>query len=214
MIRILLADDHVLFREGLKQILGKHRDLRVVDEAGSGTEAMEKILNGRYDVIILDISMPGRSGLDILGEIRTHHPDLPVLILSMHPEEQYAVRVLRAGAAGYLTKESAAAELITAIRKVAAGGRYISPAVAERLAEAMEHGAERAPHQLLSNREDQVMRMLASGKSLREIADDLFLSEKTITTYRARILEKMKLRNNVELTHYAITHKLLDSSRP
>lgn len=214
MIRILLADDHVLFREGLKQILGKHRDLRVADEAGSGTEAIEKILTGRYDVIILDISMPGRSGLDILHEIRARHPDLPVLILSMHPEEQYAVRVLRAGAAGYLTKESAAAELISAIRKVAAGGRYISPAVAERLADAMDPGTEQASHQLLSNREYQVMRMLASGKSLREIADDLFLSEKTITTYRARILEKMKLRNNVELTHYAITHKLLDSSRP
>ncbi|MBE0645831.1 MAG: response regulator transcription factor [Bacteroidetes bacterium] len=210
MIRILLADDHVLFREGLKQILGKHKELRVLDEAGSGTEALEKIFSKRYDVVILDISMPGRGGLDILGEIKKEHPDLPVLILSMHPEDQYAVRVLRAGAAGYLTKESAASELITAIHKVASGGRYISPSVAERLADAVVVDHQEAPHQTLSNREYQVMRMLASGKTLKEIAEDLFLSEKTITTYRARILEKMKLRNNVDLSHYAIKHKLLD----
>ncbi len=210
MIRILLADDHVLFREGLKQILGKHKELRVLDEAGSGTEALEKIYNEHYDVVILDISMPGRSGLDILGEIRKAHPDLPVLILSMHPEDQYAVRVLRAGAAGYLTKESAASELITAIHKVASGGRYISPSVAERLADAVKVDHQGAPHQTLSNREYQVMRMLASGKTLKEIAEDLFLSEKTISTYRARILEKMRLRNNVDLSHYAIKHNLLD----
>ena len=210
MIRILLADDHVLFREGLKQILGKHKDLRVMDEAGSGTEALEKIFRGRYDVVILDVSMPGRSGLDILGEIRREKPDVPVLILSMHPEDQYAVRVLRAGAAGYLTKESAAAELITAIHKVASGGRYISPQVAERLADAVKVDHQEAPHQLLSNREFQVMRMLASGKTLKEIAEDLILSEKTITTYRARILDKMGLRNNVDLSHYAIKHNLLD----
>lgn len=210
MIRILLADDHVLFREGLKQILGKHKELRVLDEAGSGTEALEKIYSKRYDVVILDISMPGRSGLDILGEIRKEHPDLPVLILSMHPEDQYAVRVLRAGAAGYLTKESAASELITAIHKVASGGRYISPSVAERLADAVKIDHQEAPHHALSNREYQVMRMLASGKTLKEIAEDLFLSEKTITTYRARILEKMNLRNNVDLSHYAIEHHLLD----
>jgi DNA-binding NarL/FixJ family response regulator len=210
MIRILLADDHVLFREGLKQILGKHKELRVMDEAGSGTEALEKIYHNRYDVVILDISMPGRSGLDILGEIRSERPDLPVLILSMHPEDQYAVRVLRAGAAGYLTKESAASELITAIHKVASGGRYISAEVAERLADAVKIDHQAAPHQQLSNREFQVMRMLAAGKTLREIAESLILSEKTITTYRARILEKMNLRNNVDLSHYAIQHRLLD----
>lgn len=210
MIRILLADDHVLFREGLKQILGKHKELRVMDEAGSGTEALEKIYRNRYDVVILDISMPGRSGLDILSEIRSERPDLPVLILSMHPEDQYAVRVLRAGAAGYLTKESAASELITAIHKVASGGRYISAEVAERLADAVKIDHQAAPHQQLSNREFQVMRMLAAGKTLREIAESLILSEKTITTYRARILEKMNLRNNVDLSHYAIQHRLLD----
>lgn len=210
MIKILIADDHVLFREGLKQILGKHRDLRVIDEAGSGNEAMQKILHSSCDVVILDISMPGRSGLDILAEIRKVKPDLPVLIVSMHPEDQYAVRVLRAGASGYLTKESAASELISAIHKVSSGGRYISPSVAERLADAIENDRAEAPHHALSNREFQVMRMLATGKTLREIAEDLILSEKTITTYRARILEKMDLRNNVELSHYAIKHKLLD----
>jgi two-component system invasion response regulator UvrY len=210
MIRILIADDHALFREGLKQILGKHKEFRVIDEAGSGTEALEKIFKVRYDLVILDISMPGRSGLDILAEIRREEPDLPVLILSMHPEDQYAVRVLRAGAAGYLTKESAASELITAIHKVASGGRYISASVAERLADAVKTDQPDVPHLLLSNREYQVMRMLASGRTLKEIAEDLFLSEKTITTYRARILEKMKLRNNVDLSHYAIEHKLLD----
>lgn len=210
MIKILIADDHVLFREGLKQILGRHRELRVIDEAGSGNEAMQKILHSSCDVVILDISMPGRSGLDILAEIRKVKPDLPVLIVSMHPEDQYAVRVLRAGASGYLTKESAAAELISAIHKVAAGGRYISPSVAERLADAIENDRDEAPHHTLSNREFQVMRMLAAGKTLKEIAEDLILSEKTITTYRARILEKMDLRNNVELSHYAIKHDLLD----
>jgi len=210
MIRILIADDHVLFREGLKQILAKHKELRVIDEAGSGNEAMQKILHSDCDVIILDISMPGRSGLDILAEIRKVKPDLPVLIVSMHPEDQYAVRVLRAGASGYLTKESAASELISAIHKIASGGRYISPSVAERLADAIERDREEAPHHALSNREFQVMRMLASGKTLKEIAEDLILSEKTITTYRARILEKMDLRNNVELSHYAIKHDLLD----
>lgn len=210
MIRILLADDHVLFREGLKQILGKHKEFRVVDEVGSGTEAMEKIFNKRYDLVILDISMPGRSGLDILAEIHRENPDMPVLILSMHPEDQYAVRVLRAGAAGYLTKESAASELITAIHRVAAGGRYISSTVAERLADAVTADQGHIPHHRLSNREFQVMCMLASGKTLKEIAEDLFLSEKTITTYRARILEKMQLRNNVDLSRYAIQHNLLD----
>jgi DNA-binding NarL/FixJ family response regulator len=210
MIRILIADDHVLFREGLKQILGKHKELRVIDEAGSGNEAMQKILHSDCDVIILDISMPGRSGLDILAEIRKVKPELPVLIVSMHPEDQYAVRVLRAGASGYLTKESAASELISAIHKIASGGRYISPSVAERLADAIERDREEAPHHALSNREFQVMRMLAAGKTLKEIAEDLILSEKTITTYRARILEKMDLRNNVELSHYAIKHELLD----
>lgn len=209
MIRILIIDDHAMFREGLKQILAKHSDMRVVDEAGSGQEAMEKILHNKLDVILLDISLPGRSGADLLTEIRKEKPELATLVLSMHPEDQYAVRMMKAGASGYLTKESAADELISAIRKVAVGGRYISSKLAEEMAVALDTNTPKLPHQMLSNREFQVMRMLASGKSLKEIADELFLSEKTVTTYRARVLEKMRLRNNVELTIYAIENKLL-----
>lgn len=209
MIRILIIDDHAMFREGLKQILAKHSDMRVVDEAGSGQEAMEKILHHKLDVILLDISLPGRSGADLLTEIRKEKPELATLVLSMHPEDQYAVRMMKAGASGYLTKESAADELISAIRKVAVGGRYISSKLAEEMAVALDTNTPKLPHQMLSNREFQVMRMLASGKSLKEIADELFLSEKTVTTYRARVLEKMRLRNNVELTIYAIENKLL-----
>lgn len=209
MIRILIVDDHAMFREGLKQILAKHSDMRVVDEAGSSQEAMEKILRHKLDVVLLDISLPGRSGADLLTEIRKEKPELPLLVLSMHPEDQYAVRMMKAGASGYVTKESAAEELITAIRKVAVGGRYISSKLAEEMAVALDINTPKLPHQLLSNREFEVMRLLASGKSLKEIADELFLSEKTITTYRARVLEKMKLRNNVELTLYAIENKLL-----
>ncbi len=209
MIRILIVDDHAMFREGLKQILAKHSDMRVVDEAGSGQEAMEKIQHHKIDVVLLDISLPGRSGADLLTEIKKEKPELATLVLSMHPEDQYAVRMMKAGASGYVTKESAADELISAIRKVAVGGRYISSKLAEEMAVALDTSTPKLPHQTLSNREFQVMRMLASGKSLKEIADELFLSEKTVTTYRARILEKMKLRNNVELTIYAIENKLL-----
>ncbi len=209
MIRILIVDDHAMFREGLKQILAKHSDMRVVDEAGSGQEAMEKILHHKLDVVLLDISLPGRSGADLLTEIKKEKPELSTLVLSMHPEDQYAVRMMKAGASGYVTKESAADELISAIRKVAVGGRYISSKLAEEMAVALDANSAKFPHQSLSNREFQVMRMLASGKSLKEIAEELFLSEKTVTTYRARILEKMRLRNNVELTIYAIENKLL-----
>ncbi len=209
MIRILLADDHSMFREGLKQILERSHDIRVVDEAGNGIDALAKMRHNDYDLALLDISMPGRSGLDILADIRREKPALPVLILSMHPEDQYALRVLKAGAAGYLTKESAADELITAIRRVAAGGRYISAAVADTLVDAIGAPADRPAHEALSNREFQVLCMLAAGRGLREIADELILSEKTITTYRARILDKLHLRNNAELTRYAIDHGLV-----
>ncbi|MFH0991425.1 MAG: response regulator transcription factor [bacterium] len=209
MIRILIVDDHVMFREGLKQILARHSDMRVVDEAGSGPEAISKVLQHKLDVVLLDISLPGRSGPELLLEIKKERPELAVLVVSMHPENQYAVRMMKAGASGYLTKESAADQLISAIRKVAIGGRYISSKLAEEMAVALDTNLPKLPHQMLSNREFQVMRMLASGKSLKEIADDLFLSEKTVTTYRARVLEKMKLKNNVELTLYAIEHTLL-----
>ncbi|MGA2625319.1 MAG: response regulator transcription factor [Bacteroidota bacterium] len=209
MIRILIVDDHVMFREGLKQILAKHRDMNIVGEVGNGTDALQSLRSDEYDVVVLDISMPGQSGWDILNEIKLEKPGLPVLILSMHPEDQYAIRMLKAGASGYISKESVPEELILAIRKVASGGKYVSPALAEKIAYALDSHADKLPHQLLSNREFQVMSMLASGKSLKEIAEELSLSEKTITTYRARILEKLNLRNNVELTHYVIENKLL-----
>jgi DNA-binding NarL/FixJ family response regulator len=207
--RILIADDHALFREGLKQVLAKHADFTVVAEAGDGQEALTLIQQQPLDVVLLDITMPGRSGLDILTDILREKPQLAVLVLSMHPEEQYAVRVLKAGAAGYLTKESAAEDLINAIRKVSGGGKYVSPALAEKLASALRQW-DRLPHQLLSDREFQVMRMLALGKKVKEIAENLCLSEKTVTTYRARVLAKMKLRSNVEVTRYALRHKLID----
>lgn len=210
MINILIADDHALFREGLKQILSRERDISVAAEAASGQETLDLLARHSVDLVILDITMPGRTGLDVLAEIREMKPPIPVLIVSMHPEDQYAVRVIRAGASGYLTKESAASELITAIHRIADGGRYISASVAERIADALESDHHEAPHHALSNREFQVMRLLAAGKTLREIAEDLILSEKTITTYRARILEKMHLRNNVELSQYAMRHKLID----
>ena len=198
-----------MFREGLKQILGREPDVHSVDEAGNGSEAMDRIRARHYTVVVLDISMPGQTGWDILSSIRHEKPGLPVLILSMHPEEQYAVRMLKAGAAGYVTKESAADVLIGAIRKVAAGGLYVSSVLAEKLASTLSPDSTVPLHQQLSNREFQVMSMLASGVTLREIADALCLSEKTITTYRARVLEKLGVRNNVELTRYAMEHKLL-----
>lgn len=209
MIRILIVDDHVMFREGLKQILAKHSDMRVIDEAGSGQEAMEKVLRHKLDVILLDISLPGRNGPELLSEIKKLRPEVSVLVLSMHPEDQYAIRMMKAGALGYLTKESAPEQLISAIRKVSTGSRYISSKLAEEMAVALDSNTPKLPHQMLSNREFAVMRMLASGKSLKEIADELIISEKTVTTYRARILEKMHLHNNVELTLYAIENKLL-----
>jgi len=209
VIRILIVDDHVMFREGLKQILAKHSDMRVVDEAGSGQEAMEKVLRHKLDVILLDISLPGRNGPELLSEIKKNKSDLAVLVLSMHPEDQYAIRMMKAGALGYMTKESAPEELISAIRKVATGRRYISSKLAEEMAVALDTNTAKLPHQLLSNREFQVMRMLASGKTLKDIADEIMISEKTVTTYRARILEKMKLKNNTEITIYAIENKLL-----
>lgn len=209
MIDILLVDDHAMFREGLKQILAKQIDLHVVGEVGNGISAIEEIRRHQYSLVILDISLPGESGWDILSKIKQEQPHLPVLILSMHPEDQYGIRMLRAGASGYVSKESAAEDLITAIRKVASGGRHVSAALAEKLAFAIDANVKEQPHHLLSNREFQVMCMLASGQTLKEIADALCLSEKTITTYRTRILEKLNLRNNVELTHYAIQNKLL-----
>lgn len=210
MIRVFIADDHSLFRTGLQQILAKYADLCIVGEAGTGTEALQGIRESECDVLLLDITMPGRGGLDIMKDVRRENPDVAILILSMHPEDQYAIRVLKAGASGYITKESAAEELIAAIRKVDSGGRFVSAALAEKLAFSLGHNPEFPPHQMLSEREFQVMHMLAAGTKLTGIADALHLSEKTITTYRARILEKLHLHTNAELVHYAIDHKLIE----
>ena len=210
MIKILIADDHPVVRKGLKEIIEDIPDLAVRGEASTGHEALEKVRKGDFDLVVLDISMPGINGLDILKQLKDEKPKLPVLVLSMYPEEQYAVRVLRAGASGYLTKESAPEELITAIRKASKGRKYISSSLAEKLAFDLETGAGRPLHETLSDREYQVMRMIASGKTGKEIGEELFLSIKTISTYRARILEKMEMKSNAELTHYALKHGLVE----
>ena len=212
MIRILVADDHAIVREGLKQILADVSDMTVCDEAASGAETLAKIRKREYDVVLLDISMPGRSGLEILKDIKTEHPKQPVLILSMHAEEQYAVRALRAGASGYLTKASAPDELIGAIRKVSYGRKYVSASLAEKLAFALDIDTKNPPHETLSDREYQVMLMIASGKSVKEIAAELCLSVKTISTYRTRVMEKMNMKKNAELTLYAVRNRLMDPS--
>lgn len=210
MIKILIADDHAIVRRGLKQILTETSDMIVAGEAHNGQELLEKARSDHWDVVVLDISMPGRGGLDILKQLKSEQPKLPVLMLTIHPEDQYAVRVLRAGASGYLTKESAPDHLVEAIRKVARGGKYISPHLAEKLAFNLESISERPPHEALSDREFQVLRLIASGKTVKDIGEELSLSVKTISTYRTRILEKMKMKNNAELTHYAIQQKLVE----
>jgi two-component system invasion response regulator UvrY len=209
-MKVLIADDHAVVRRGLRQILEAEPDLEVAGEATSGAEVMEALRMQRYDVAVLDITMPGRGGLDVLHDIRQNFPELRVLILSMHPEERYALRVLKAGAAGYLTKESAADELITALRKVAAGGRYVSPTLAERLADEIGIGIDQPLHELLSDREHQILCMIASGMTVSGIASELHLGTNTVSTYRARLLGKLKLANNAEITHYAIRNRLVD----
>jgi DNA-binding NarL/FixJ family response regulator len=209
-MKVLIADDHAVVRRGLRQILEAEPDLEVAGEATSGAEVMEALRIQRYDVAVLDITMPGRGGLDILHDIRQNFPELRVLILSMHPEERYALRVLKAGAAGYLTKESAADELITALRKVAAGGKYVSPTLAERLADEIGVGIDQPPHERLSDREHQILCMIASGMTITGIASELQLGTNTVSTYRARLLGKLKLANNAEITHYAIRNRLVD----
>ena len=209
MIRILVADDHAIVRNGLKQIVGDTPDMIVAAEASNGREALNKALEDDFDVVLLDITMPDRSGLDILKEIKSQKPELPVLILSIHPEEQYAVRALKAGAAGYLTKESAPEELIRAMRRVSGGGKYVTSSLAEKLASVLKTGAEKPLHQALSDREYQILCMIASGKRVKQIANELLLSTKTISTYRSRILRKMNMNNNIELTRYAIQNQLV-----
>jgi DNA-binding NarL/FixJ family response regulator len=210
MIRMLVADDHTIVREGLKQIFFDTRDMVVADEARNAQEAINKVEDDDYDIVLLDISLPGRSGLDVIKQIKLIKPELPVLVLSMHPEEQYAIRSLRAGASGYLTKESASQELIEAIRKVARGKKYITSSLAEKIAFEMEVDTSKPLHETLSDREYQVLCMIASGKTVKEIGAALSLSVKTISTHRSRILKKMKMKNNAQLIRYAIRQNLVD----
>ena len=210
MIKILVADDHEIVRQGLKQIVADTTDMVVADEASDGQEALDKALKNNYDVLVLDISMPKRSGLDVMKEIHRQKPELPILILTIHPEDQYAIRAFKAGASGYLTKESVTEELVTTIRKISQGGKYISPSLAEKLLSYINVGTEKPLHQTLSDREYEVMCLIASGKKVKQIAQELLLSPKTVSTYRSRVLEKMKMNSNVQLTRYAIQHQLVD----
>jgi DNA-binding NarL/FixJ family response regulator len=210
MTKLLIADDHVLIREGLKKILKEAPDMSVVCEAGDGRELFEGLKKHPVDVVILDISLPGKSGLELLKDIKQDYPQLPVLILSMHPEDRFAVRALKAGAAGYVTKEGAAQELILALRKVIQGRKYVSPTLAEKLATELDLASDRPPHESLSDREYQVLCLIASGKTVKEISGELFLSVSTVNTYRTRILEKMNMKTDAELIRYAIQNHLVD----
>ena len=211
MIKVLIADDHALVREGLKQVIGQHSDIEVTGEAKNGQEALEKVWKEDFEVVLLDISMPGRSGMDILKEIKSAKPDLYVLMLSMHPEEQYAVRALKAGASGYLTKESAPDELIDAIRRVSMGLKYVTLSLVEQLATDLGVDHDKPLHEQLSDREFQVMQMIAGGHTIKEIAEDLSLSVKTISTYKTRVLEKMNMKSNSDLTRYVMENNLTDT---
>jgi len=210
MLRILLCDDHPIVREGLKNILLQQSDIKVVEEAGSGGELLQKSADSRFDVIILDITLPDMNGLDVLKTLMGSSARPAVLVLSMHPEEQYATRALKAGAAGYLQKESAPAELMTAVRKISRGGRYVTPSLAEKLALDLVGPGEREPHELLSDREYQVLTLIASGKGIKEIAQELSLSAPTVATYRARVMTKLGLGSTVDLVRYALAHKLVE----
>jgi len=210
MLRVLVADDHEVVRKGLMKVLAEALQPVKVDEARDGTEAVGKAWKGEYDLVVLDLKMPGKSGLDALKEIKQHRPKLPVVILSMHPEEQFAIRAMRAGASGYLTKESAGDELVLAIRKALKGEKYISSSLAEILAGQLDSDPDKPPHETLSDREYQVMLLIASGKPVGVIARELKLSVKTVSSYRANILLKTRMKNNAEITHYAIQNKLVD----
>ena len=209
MIKVLIADDHPVVRRGLRETLSETDDIHVAGEAGSVHEVRERVRAERWDVILLDISLQGGNGLELLPEIRKERPDARVLILTVYSEQQYAIRALRAGAAGFLTKETAAEKLIEAIRKVAGGGRWVSPELAETLASLLAGETSGEPHERLSNRELEILKMIASGRTVSEIAKELALSVKTVSTHRTRILHKMTMRTNAELTHYAVRHGLV-----
>lgn len=209
MLRVLIADDHTVVRRGLKQILLEGFPMAQVEEVADAEELVKKIIQSTWDLVISDLSMPGRSGLEALQQIKQIQPKLPVLILSIHPEEQYAIRVLRAGASGYLSKDMAPDELVIAVQKVLMGKKYITDTIAEKLASVLDQDSSKAPHEILSDREFSVLKLLASGKSVSEIADSMFLSVTTVSTYRTRIMSKMNMKNNADLTLYAIENKLL-----
>jgi DNA-binding NarL/FixJ family response regulator len=209
MISLFIADDHAIFREGLRQIFEDVPDIVVADEASTGQEVLEKVAKNDYDLLLLDIAMPGLSGLDTLKLLKRQKPKLRVLVLSMYPEEQYAVRAIKAGACGYITKASASEELIGAIRKISGGGRYISASIAEKLLFDLVPETDRPLHARLSDREYQVLCLIARGRTVSDIAEELYLSVKTVSTHRTHILEKMRLKTNAELTNYAIKYGLV-----
>jgi DNA-binding NarL/FixJ family response regulator len=210
MIKVLIADDHPLFCEGIKRMLSETSDMVVADEASNGQEVLKIVEKNDFDVILLDISMPGRSGLDIIKQLKCDRPDLPILILSMHSEEEYAERALKAGAAGYLVKKTTPDEVVAAIRKVSMGKKYVSSSLADLLACHVGKNYKKLLHETLSDREYEVMCMIASGKTLKEIANELSLSRKTISTHRSHILEKMSMKNNSQLIHYALQNNIID----
>jgi two-component system invasion response regulator UvrY len=209
MIKVLIADDHPIVRAGLKQVIERSPDMRVAGEALDGREVLEKVSREEWDILILDFSMPGKSGLDVIKELRRERPGLPILVLSMHPEAELAPRLLKAGVSGYLMKESATTELVNAIRKIHGGGRYVSPALGEKLAGDLAFENGRQGHERLSDREYQVLLCIAAGMTAQEIALELSLSVKTVRTYRDRVMEKLSLRNDVEISRYAQQHRLV-----
>jgi DNA-binding NarL/FixJ family response regulator len=209
-MHILLADDHAVVRRGLKDILADALPGARFSEAGSGDEVLSRLAGSQIALVVLDINMPGRSGLDVLRDVKRAYPRLPVIIMSVQPEDQYAIRCLRAGAAAYINKDSAPEELAEATKKILGGGRYISPRMADRLVAQLDEPTDKPPHESLSDREHEVMRMIASGVPLTEIAERLHVSVKTVSSYRSRIMEKMQMKSNAEVTRYAMTHQLID----
>ncbi len=209
MHKVLICDDHAVVRQGLKQILLEDSNKFSCEEAANGREVLDMIAEKKWDAVVLDISLPGMSGIEILKEIKKVRPKLPVLVLTVHSEEQFGLRTLKAGAAGYLTKDSAPEELVNALKRIMNGGKYINQQIVEILMNDVDNNSDRPPHENLSNREFEIMRLIASGKAPMQIADELALSVKTVSTYRSRLLEKMKFTTNAEITHYAITNKLV-----
>lgn len=209
MVKVLIVDDHTIFREGLKKVLSTTGDMEVAGEAGDGGEALRMIMENAYDVVLLDLALPGMQGLDVLRTLKARKVSLPVLILSIYPEEQYAVRMLKEGAAGYLTKESVPSDLIRAVRRAAQGGKYVSDKLGEHLASHVIGEMGRQPHETLSSKEYQVFQMIAAGKSVKEIASDLTLARTTISSYRTRVLQKLNIRTNADLVRYAVEHGLV-----